>query len=152
MTARTLYYAPGACSLASHIVLEEIGAGDVPQWTVFNKIDRIEGLAPRVDVREGESTQVWLSARDGTGLQGLLDALGTHFAADLLVGRLALGAGDGRLRAQLHAMGAVRAETVDETGWQLDVRLPRSAAERLAAAPGGHPLHGLLLVAPATPT
>ena len=133
-------------------VLEEIGAGDVPQWTVFNKIDRIEGLEPRIDIRDGEATQAWVSARAGAGLDALLEALGTHFAADLLVGRLVLGAADGRLRAQLHAMGAVRAETVDEAGWQLEVRLPRSTAERLAAAPGGHPLHGLLLVGPATPT
>lgn len=133
-------------------VLEEIGAGDVPQWTVFNKIDRIEGLEPRIDVREGEAAQAWVSARAGAGLDALLEALGTHFASDLLVGRLMLGAADGRLRAQLHAMGAVRAETVDEAGWQLEVRLPRSTAERLAAAPGGHPLHGLLLVGPATPT
>ena len=133
-------------------VLEEIGAGDVPQWTVFNKIDRIEGLEPRIDIRDGEATQAWVSARAGAGLDALLEALGTHFASDLLVGRLMLGAADGRLRAQLHAMGAVRAETVDEAGWQLEVRLPRSTAERLAAAPGGHPLHGLLLVGPATPT
>lgn len=133
-------------------VLEEIGAGDVPQWTVFNKIDRIEGLEPRIDIRDGEATQAWVSARAGAGLDALLEALGTYFAADLLVGRLTLGAADGRLRAQLHAMGAVRAETVDEAGWQLEVRLPRSTAERLAAAPGGHPLHGLLLVGPATPT
>ena len=133
-------------------VLEEIGAGDVPQWTVFNKIDRIEGLEPRIDIRDGEATQAWVSARAGAGLDALLEALGTHFAADLLVGRLVLGAADGRLRARLHAMGAVRAETVDEAGWQLEVRLPRSTAERLAATPGGHPLHGLLLVGPATPT
>jgi hypothetical protein len=43
-------------------------------------------------------------------------------------------------------------ESVDEHGWTLDVRLPRSAAERIAASPGGHPLHDLLIVAPATPT
>jgi GTP-binding protein HflX len=133
-------------------VLAEIGAGDVPQWRVFNKIDRIEGLVPRLDVREGEATQAWVSARDGAGLPELLRALGEHFATDLVVGRLALGAADGRLRARLHEQGAVVGETADEHGWTLDLRLPRSAAERLAAAPGGHPLHGLLIVAPATPT
>lgn len=133
-------------------VLAEIGAGDVPQWRVFNKIDRIEGLAPRVEVREGEATQAWVSARDGAGLPELLRALGEHFATDLVVGRLPLGAADGRLRARLHEQGAVVAETVDEHGWTLDVRLPRAVAERIAAGPGGHLLHGLLIVAPATPT
>jgi GTP-binding protein HflX len=137
---------------AVNAVLDEIGAGDVPQWTVFNKIDRIEGLAPRIDVREGEATQAWVSARDGIGLDPLLSALGAHFATDLVVGRLALGASDGRLRARLHEQGAVVAESVDEAGWQLDVRLPRGTAERIAAGPGGHPLHGLLLLSPATPT
>ena len=137
---------------AVNAVLEEIGAGDVPQWRVFNKIDRVEGLAPRIDVREGEATQAWVSARDGAGLPALLGALGGHFATDLVVGRLALGAADGRLRARLHEQGAVVEESVDEHGWTLDVRLPRSAAERIAASPGGHPLHDLLIVAPATPT
>ena len=63
------------------LVLNEIGAGDIPQLLVFNKIDRIEGAQPRHDVPEGaldETTEpgtlglarerVWISARDGVGL------------------------------------------------------------------------------------
>ncbi|WP_461059152.1 GTPase HflX [Silanimonas algicola] len=133
-------------------VLVEIGAGEVPQWMVFNKIDRIEGLSPHVDARDGEAARAWVSARQGDGLEDLLAALGSRFAHDLLVGGLLLGPADGRLRAQLHALGAVRSEVVDESGWRLEVGLPRAAAERLAATPGGHPLHGLLLVGLATPT
>ena len=133
-------------------VLAEIGAGDVPQWRVYNKIDRIDGLAPRIDVREGEATQAWVSARDGAGLPGLLGALGDHFATDLVTGRLSLGAADGRLRARLHEQGAVVGEMPDEAGWRVDLRLSRAAAERIAAEPGGHLLHGLLIVAPAAPT
>lgn len=37
-------------------VLEEIGAGDIPQLLVFNKIDRIEGAAPRHDRPHRRST------------------------------------------------------------------------------------------------
>jgi glutathione S-transferase len=43
MTARTLYYAPGACSLAVHIVLEEIGA---PFETVRLDLARGDQRAP----------------------------------------------------------------------------------------------------------
>ena len=133
-------------------VLEEIGAGDVPQWRVYNKIDRIEGLVAKVDEREGEPTQAWLSAHTGAGLEALGEALGRYFAEGLVTGTLHLGLADGRLRAQLHALGAVLSESADDEGWRLQVQHSRSAIERLAETAGGHPLHGLLLVDPATPT
>ncbi len=133
-------------------VLSEIGAGDVPQWRVFNKIDRIEGLEPRCEEADEGRLNVWLSARDGRGLDALRDALGRHFAADLFQGELLLGAADGRLRAQLHEQGAVVSEHLEPEGWRLHVRMARGLAERLAAGAGGHPLHALLLVTPSTPT
>jgi GTP-binding protein HflX len=133
-------------------VLAEIGAGDVPQWRVFNKIDRIEGLAARVEERPDEPVHAWVSAATGAGLDALRDALGRHFADGLASGTLRLGPADGRLRAQLHALGAVRAEHADEDGWRLEVQHSRAALQRLADAAGGHPLHGLLLVGPPTPT
>ncbi len=64
-------------------VLEEIGASDVPQILVYNKIDRIvangegtEPPAPRLDSIDGGRVQrVWLSAATGAGLDLLREAI-----------------------------------------------------------------------------
>ena len=72
-------------------------------------------------------------------------------AQALVTGRVTQEA-DGRLRARLHALGAVVSEQGDESGWVLELDLSLAAAERLAEESGGHPLHALLLVAPGAPT
>jgi GTP-binding protein HflX len=133
-------------------VLEEIGAGDIPQVLVFNKIDRIEGATPRHDPEVEGRERIWLSARTGDGLELLRDLLARRFVDRRLSGPLRLGPADGRLRARLHALGAVKSEQGDESGWRLELDLPLAAAERLAEESGGHPLHALLLVAPGAPT
>ncbi len=133
-------------------VLEEIGAGDIPQVLVFNKIDRIEGALPRVDPEVEGRARVWLSARDGIGLEGLRELLANRFVDRRLTGELRLGPSEGRLRSRLHAAGAVTGEVSDEHGWALKLDLPLAAAERLAGEAGGHPLQALLLVAPDAPT
>ena len=133
-------------------VLAEIGAGDIPQVLVFNKIDRIEGATPRRDPEVEGRERVWLSAKTGDGLDGLRELLTDRFLDRRVAGELALGPAQGRLRARLHEVGAVKTESSDETGWRLHIDLPRAVAERLAAEPGGDLLAGLLLVAPAAPT
>ncbi len=149
-------------------VLEEVGAGEIPQLLVYNKIDRVEGLAPRHDlalppVSEGESAdghvhghdhgldevareRVWLSARDGTGLDLLRAALVGRLGLRRVAGSVRLPARAGRLRARLYELEAVRAETHDNDGdgWTLEVDLALSDAEKLAAGPGGHVLEPLL--------
>lgn len=133
-------------------VLAEIGAGDIPQMLVFNKIDRIEGGAPRRDPPVEGRERVWLSAKTGEGLGLLRELLTDRFLDRRLHAALHLEPGQGRLRARLHEAGAVKAESTDDAGWRLDLDLPRAVAERLAAEPGGHPLAALLLVTPDAPT
>jgi GTP-binding protein HflX len=55
-------------------VLESIGAGEIPQIEVFNKIDRLEAppqVQPINGSAEGPHTRVWISATKDLGLAGL---------------------------------------------------------------------------------
>ena len=126
------------------VVLREIGAGDIPQLLVFNKIDRIEGAEPRIDQRGEDRHAVWLSARDGLGLDLLREALGDRLGLRRVMGEVVLPTDAGRLRARLHALGAIRDEDHDADGWRLRVDLPLADAARLAAQPDGGPLRLLL--------
>jgi GTP-binding protein HflX len=60
-------------------VLAEIDASDIPQIVVMNKIDAMPELleqGPRVERDEdGVPTRVFLSAREGLGLDGLREAI-----------------------------------------------------------------------------
>ena len=129
-------------------VLREIGAGDIAQMLVFNKIDRIDGAFPRHDVPGDGSDRirerVWLSARDGDGLGLLRDALGLRLGLRRLQGELRLPPSSGRLRARLHELGAVRGELHDEHGWRLELDLAESDAARIAMHAYGEPLRALL--------
>ena len=117
-----------------HAVLDEIDADEVPQIEVFNKLDLMEGHEPRVERDdEGRVRQVWISARDGRGVEQLVEVLSEYFRGHSVRGRLRLPPRDGRLRAQLFEAGAVLGEDFDESGhWLLDVELPRRDYEALA--------------------
>jgi GTP-binding protein HflX len=142
-------------------VLEEIGAGDVPQLHVMNKIDVIQadfdGGTPRdepgprtaagagariVRDAEGRATQVWLSARTGEGLDLLRQALGERLGGERVQTELQLPLSAGRLHARLRAAGAIAGESVDEHGWRLQIDAPRSV---IAPLGGGHPQDAALL-------
>ena len=135
-------------------VLAEVDAGDIPQLLVFNKIDRIDGAQPRREHPAGDAAdpeapdasreRVWISARDGAGLELLREALGDRFGVARASGSLLLPADAGRLRARLYASGAVRAEAQDDAGWRLEIDMPLSEARRIAAGPGGHLLEPLM--------
>lgn len=133
-------------------VLDEIGAGSVPQLKVFNKIDLMDADAldghgldavmhdlplratsPRVDRdAAGLPVSVWLSAATGEGLDLLLRAIGERLAGTRVRAELRLPPRAGRLRARLIELGAVRGERYDEEGWRLDIDAPRNLLLPLA--------------------
>ena len=59
-------------------VLDEIGAGGIPQIIVYNKID-VTGAQPEVDRDEcGNICRIWLSARRRIGLENVRRAIEQH--------------------------------------------------------------------------
>jgi GTP-binding protein HflX len=107
-------------------VVEEIGADEVPQIQVFNKIDLVDEQ-PRLQRDEaGRPMRVWASAADGRGMDLVIQALRERLATDMARGRLHVSAGEGRLRAALYEENAVTSEKADgEGGWILDLALPK---------------------------
>ena len=123
------------------VVLGEIGAQDLPILEVYNKIDLLEGVEPQIQRdADGKPLRVWLSAREGRGLELLRQAVAELLGEDLFVATLQLPQRLGRLRAQFFALGAVQSEEHDESGRSLlAVRLPRVELNRLVSREGLEP-------------
>ncbi len=108
-------------------VLEEIGAGSMPRLTVMNKIDQLEEQGVRVDRdKHDEPVRVWVSAKQGEGLEALGEALVERLEPKGVHHRLFIPMTDGRFYALLQGEGAVMAEECDEAGWHLDIALPEA--------------------------
>lgn len=114
-------------------VLSGIGAAQVPQFLVFNKIDR-SGHAPKIELAEnGEPASAWVSALKNDGLDGLLEAIAIRVSGGWTEGWLRVTPAQGKLRAQLFAANAIIEEHQLEDG-SVDIRLAmdKSDYERLA--------------------
>ncbi len=113
-------------------VLSEIGAGDIPQLQVCNKLD-LTGRLPRIDRdSEGRPWRVWVSAATGAGTDLLREAIIERLGEDMVDEELRLSPAQGKLRAELHRLGAVATEKfADDGGFCINVRLPRADWNRL---------------------
>lgn len=122
-------------------VLGEIGANELPILEVYNKIDLVDGVEPQIQRDgDGKPERVWLSARDGKGLELLRQAVAELLGEDLFVGTLRLPQRLGRLRAQFFELNAVQNESHDEAGdTLLAIRLPRAELNRLVSREGLKP-------------
>ncbi|AZL75918.1 GTPase HflX [Pseudomonas sichuanensis] len=122
-------------------VLGEIGAEGLPILEVYNKLDLLEDVEPQIQRdADGKPQRVWVSARDGRGLELVGQAVAELLGDDLYVGTLCLEQRFARLRAQFFALGAVQSEEHDEEGRSLlSVRLPRVELNRLVSREGMEP-------------
>jgi len=105
-------------------VLESIGAGDIPQILVYNKIDLSAEQPQLLRDLAGRITRVWCAAISDKGIDLVEQTLSEHFLADQVHGWLCLSAMQGRLRAAIYQTGQVLQELPGEAGscW-LEVRI-----------------------------
>ncbi|MGB5439027.1 MAG: ribosome rescue GTPase HflX [Gammaproteobacteria bacterium] len=119
-------------------VLQEIGAQDIPQIRVYNKID-LSDAEPRLEYSEdGRVDRVWVSAITGAGLDLLATALKAHFQGAQVHGWLHLPTAAGSTRSSLYGIGQVLSEQVDEEGgWWLEICMAQRNLDKLLRETGG---------------
>jgi GTPase len=118
-------------------VLRAIGASDIRELTVFNKIDL--GLeTPRILTgADGIPSQAWVSAATGAGLAGLREAMAQAVRPNQVRRTLHLSMLAASVRSDLYRRNAVRAERqCDDGSWELDVELDSSEVAKLQGSPG----------------
>ncbi len=118
-------------------VLTDIGAGELPQILVFNKIDRL-GTPARVERDEaGRATHVWVSAAQSRGLDLLVESVAGRLSRVARRATLRVAVHAGEVRARLYAAGLVRAERIAEDGtFEIDTELSEVELLKWAREPG----------------
>jgi GTP-binding protein HflX len=113
-------------------VIDEIGAGAIPQIMVFNKIDDSGGVTARAEQHPGVPARVWLSAHSGEGIPELKELIARFVKPDGATFRLHIPAEAGKLRASLFRRGAVCEEVLDDTGdWIMRINIDTPSLERI---------------------
>jgi GTP-binding protein HflX len=118
---------PEAQIHAVHEVLDEIGAGDVPQLMVVNKADVSTDAKVLVDRHPGA---VAISALTGEGIDHLLEVLGDRLRALSGVVELLVPYDRGDVLAAVHREGQVLVEAHEPGATRLRARLDDVAASR----------------------
>jgi GTP-binding protein HflX len=134
-------------------VLSGIGAGDIRELKVFNKIDLTGNLRdgslphgkpashaepPRVVAgADGVPAQAWVSAVTGAGLDALREAIAHAVRPNQVWRTLHLEMLAAAVRSDLYRRNAVRAERQrDDGSWELDVELDITEVAKLQGIPG----------------
>jgi GTPase len=124
---------PAAQIAAVREVLKEIGAGDVPEFVVVNKIDAADPVALQ-GLRAREPRSLSVSARTGAGLDALREAIEAELPNRDVEVKLVVPYSRGDLVARAHATGEVLTASHVEEGTLLEARVPAGLAAQLQAA------------------
>lgn len=117
------------------LVLAEIGAEQIPQLCVYNKIDLL-GLPPRIERDDqGKPMAVWVSAQNNVGLDLVQQAVAELVSHEIFHGEVRLDSAMGSLRARFHRANAVVDERyLDDGSCIVELRLPEADLNRILAA------------------
>jgi GTPase len=114
---------------AVQTVLDELGAGDKPRITVFNKID----LLPDGGVPPPSEHAVFVSAVSGDGLETLGERMASALRSRMVAVDAVVPYERGELVARARTSGDVE-EAYEERGIRVQGHVPQSVASEVAAA------------------
>jgi GTP-binding protein HflX len=118
-------------------VLRGIGAGEIRELVVLNKIDLIQEKPCTVQGADGVAARVSASAVTGVGLSGLREALAHAVRPNQVRRTLHLELLAAAVRSDLYRRNAVRTERQCEDGsWDLDVELDLTEVAKLLGSKG----------------
>ncbi|WP_150050214.1 MULTISPECIES: ribosome rescue GTPase HflX [Methylomonas] len=127
-------------------VLQDIGAGSIAQLRIYNKIDLLEEVAPRIDFdANGRPVAVWISAQTGLGVDLLLQALKQCFCDSKVIRKCFLPASQAGLKAKWFGQVRFLEEKIDDFGaCELTIEIDKKnlgllkdvRAEEVLALPG----------------
>jgi len=118
-------------------VLKQLEADKVPQLRVYNKIDKLNYMPKLTKRVNGSGRAAWISAIKGDGLDLLMGGISSFFARNLLSGSIELSNNQGKQRARLFQMGAVKEEKILKDGsWELALEITKQDIYRFLKKEG----------------
>lgn len=114
-------------------VLETIHADQVPRLLVYNKIDLVANLKPKIDRDDvGQIKRVLISAHANEGMIELTQAIVEILGKNMAEWEIILAPSQAKLRATLYSRDAVLFEKIDAEGnHHMVVRMPRVELDKL---------------------
>lgn len=108
-----------------HETLTEIGAGDIPMVTAFNKIDLLRDPEQAVEKLEEFSSTFPISAKTGQGLEELLSAIEKELFESFVALDVLIPYQEGQLLSRFHEYGKVNKVENLEEGTHIVGMIPR---------------------------
>ena len=114
-------------------IINEIGAADIPDILVMNKIDCLQNFIPRIDRdKNGTIYRVWVSAQNGKGIELLCQALSEKLSGMMKRAKIQLDVNHAHIRSEIYNVGYIHKEKVNEYGqWVLEINVTNHYLSKL---------------------